>query len=85
MYIEGIQEFIQELMLINLPRWTFIRCNLEQTPPDVDVKIQEFIPTYLLRGLIPAALLRSHDFWQDTGESCRCGGVARSAFMGLYG
>ena len=33
---------------------------------------QEYIPAYLLRGLIPAALLASHDFWQDTGESCRC-------------
>ena len=32
---------------------------------------QEYIPAYLLRGLIPAALLQSHDFWQNTGPSCR--------------
>ena len=44
--------------------------------------IQEFIPTYLLRGLIPAALLRSHDFWQDTGESCRCGAFCVYEFVG---
>ncbi|CAL1133950.1 unnamed protein product, partial [Cladocopium goreaui] len=40
--------------------------------------LEEYIPAYLLRGLIPAALLASHDFWQDTGESCRLTGYGTS-------
>ena len=57
--------------VVNIAVWTHLldprRHSLSDAP-------QEYIPAYLLRGLIPAALLKSHDFWQDTGESCRSEG-----------
>ena len=43
-------------------------------PTPVPKSLEEFVPAYLLRGLIPASLLQSHDFWQNTGPSCRSAG-----------
>ncbi|CAK8991884.1 unnamed protein product, partial [Durusdinium trenchii] len=40
-------------------------------------EMEEYIPAYLLRGLIPAALLTAYDFWQDTGESYRLTGYGQ--------
>ena len=39
------------------------------------------MPAHLLRGLIPAALLSSHDFWQETGASCRLTGYGTSEVL----
>ncbi|CAJ1390236.1 unnamed protein product [Effrenium voratum] len=43
--------------------------------------MEEYIPSYLLRGLIPAALLASYDFWQDTGDSCRLIGYGKGEVL----
>ncbi|CAE7585777.1 unnamed protein product, partial [Symbiodinium sp. CCMP2456] len=44
-------------------------------------EMEEFVPAYLLRGLIPASLLQSHDFWQNTGPSCRLVGYGKEEIV----